>query len=225
MTIYTSAQEFLAEIPNTNSFIDDILSCPRKSDWHWPSFYLLYVDMDRLAIALMRAEQAFRAPPLDSPKPGEIDELVRETNAILAEVGERQKAILSWLYRMSRRIVYGTEATVLRARLDAHVHPKSGWYQEFFAEYDAGTLSVDGKTLTRTVLPILAEPPYERVDNLAASCMLRRETFDFSTQEEQMALAHWTRQAAIGHGQIAARMQAYLLAHCKIGDLLYPCSG
>jgi hypothetical protein len=224
MTTYTPAQEFLAEVHEINSFIDDIISCPRKSDWHWPSFYLLYVDVDSLAMALMRAEHFFRFALLDSSIPTAIDELVGDANAVLGEVGRRQKAIFPWFYRMSRRIVYSAEDTVLRARLDAHVHPKSGWYQEFFAEYDAGTLSVDGKTLTRTVLPILAEPPYERVDNFTASCMLRRETFDFSTPEEQTALAQGTKQAAVRLGQISARMHAYLLAHCKLEDLLYPSS-
>ena len=224
MTPCTPAQEFLSEVREINSFIDDIISCPRKSDWHWPSFYLLYVDVDRLAMALMRTEHFFRSPLPDSSIPIAIDELVSDANAILGEIGKQQKAIFSWFYRLSRRIAYNVEDTVLRARLNAHVHPKSGWYQMFFAEYDAGTLSVDGKTLTRTVLPILAEPPSDYVDNSTASCMLRRETFEFSTPEEQTALADATKQAAFKLGQTAARMQVYLLEHCKLKDLLYPCS-
>jgi hypothetical protein len=125
---------------------------------------------------------------------------------------------------MSRHILYSADDIMLRARLDAHAHPKSGWYQQFFVEYDAGTLSEDGKSLTRTVLPVLAEPPYERVDHVTASCMLRRQTFDLGIPEEQMALAHATRRAAARLGKTAARMQAYLLEHCKLEDLLFPCS-
>lgn len=224
MTTYTPAKEFLSEVHEINSFIDDIISCPKKSDWHWPSFYLLYVDVDRLAMALMRAENFFRFPMRGSSIPTAIDELVGDTDAILGEVAKRQKEIFSWFYRMSRRIVYSAQDTVLRARLDAHVHPKSGWYQVFYAEYNAGTLSVDGNTLTHTVLPILAAPPYERVDNFTASFMLRRQTFDFSTRDGQEALADATKQAAIILGRVGARMQVYFLEHCKLEDLLYPCS-
>jgi hypothetical protein len=63
MTTYTPAQEFLSEVYEINSFIDDIISCPRKSGWHWPSFYLLYVDVDRLATTLTKTERFF-GPPL-----------------------------------------------------------------------------------------------------------------------------------------------------------------
>jgi len=224
MTTYTAAQAFLSEVHEINHFIDDIIACPRKSSWHWPSFYLLYVDVDRLAITLMRTGHFFDPPLTGLSAAAEIEERVGHGNAILGELGEQQKAIFRWFYRMSRHILYSANDTVLRVRLEAHVHPKSGWYQEFFAEYDAGTLSVDGKSLTRTFLPVLAKPPYERVDLVTASCMLRHQAFDLSTPEEQMALAHATRQAATKLGEIAARMQAYFLAHCKLEDLLYPCS-
>ena len=225
MTTYTPAQEFLSEVHEINSFIDDIISCPRKSSWHWPSFYLLYVDVDRLAMTLMRTERFFDPPLTGFSAPASIEERVEDGNALLGQLGERQKAIFQWFYRMSRHILYSADDTLLRARLDAHVHPKSGWYQQFFVEYDAGILSEDGKALTRTVLPVLAEPPHERVDHGTASCMLRRQTFDLGTPEEQMALAHATRRAAARLGETAARMQAYLSGHCKLEDLLHPCSG
>lgn len=215
MTPYTHAHEFLSEVPEINCFIDDIISRPRKSDWHWPSFYLLYVDVDRLAMALMRVENFFNSSLRNSSMPTAIDDLVENTNAILSDVTKRQKEIFSWFYRMTRRIVYSAEDTALRARLDAHVHPKSDWYQTFYVQYDAGMLSVDGVTLTRKVLAL---------DNFMAGCMLQLQTFDFSTRDEQKALADATKKASIKLGRIGARMQAYLLEHCKLEDLLYPCS-
>lgn len=223
MMAHTPAQEFLSEVREINSFVDDILSCPRKSDWHWPSFYLLYVDADRLAMALTRTEHFFGPPLFDSSAPTS-EELVADSRAVLGAVGRHQKAIFAWLYPMSRRVVRDPDNAALHARLDAHLHPKSGWHQEFLAQYDAGTFSPDGTSLLRTVLPILAEAPYERVDHITANCMLRRQSFDVSTPEARKALADATREAAQTLGGIAARMQAYLLAHCKLEDLLYPCS-
>jgi hypothetical protein len=224
MTTYTPAQEFLSEVHEISGFIDDIIACPRKTGWHWPSFYLLYVDVDRLAVTLVRTEHFF-APPLTGLwAPAGMDERVDTGNAVLDELGKRQKAIFGWFHRMSRQVHYGGADTMRRARLDAHIHPKSGWYQVFFAEYDAGSLAEDGKTLTRTVLPVLAEPPYERVDHVTASCLLRRQAFALGTPEEDMALADASRQAAERVGETAARMQAYLREHCTLEDLLYPCS-
>lgn len=223
MMAHTPAQSFLSEVREINGFIDDILSCPRKSDWHWPSFYLLYVDADRLAMALARTEHVFGPPLFASPVPTNA-EPTENSLAVLGEVGRHQKAIFARLYPMSRRIIRLPDNAALHARLEAHLHPKSGWHQEFLAQYDAGALSPDGTSLLRTVLPILAEPPYERIDHITASCMLRRQRFDVSTPEARKALADATREAAQTLGGIAARMQACFLAHCKFEDLLYPCS-
>lgn len=224
MTTHTPAQAFLSEVHEINRLIDDIIACPRKSNWHWPSFYLLYVDVDRLAMTLVRTEHFFDPPSSGLFAPGGMEERVEYGNALLDELGKRQKAIFGWFYRMSRQVLYGADDSEREARLTAHVHPKSGWYQEFFARYEPGTLAEDGQTLTRTVLPVLAEPPYERVDHMTASCMLRSQTFDLGTPGERMALAEATRQAAERLGGIAARMQACLREHCTLEDLLYPCS-
>lgn len=224
MTTYTPAQSFLSEVHEINGFIDDIIACPRKSNWHWPSFYLLYVDVDRLAAILVRTEHFFGPPLAGLWTPAGMEERIGNGNAILDELGKRQKAIFGWFYRMSRQVLYDTGDTIRHARLAAHVHPKSGWYQVFLAEYDAGTLSDDGRTLFRTVLPVLADPPYERVDHVTAHCLLRRQAFALGTPEEHRALADASRQAAERLGEIAARMQAYLREHGTLEDLFYPCS-
>lgn len=224
MTSYTPAADFLSEVDEINGFIDDIMSCPRNSHWHWPSFYLLYVDVDRLAMTLTRTEHFLGPPLLPWSNALALDQFVEAGNAILGALGARQKAIVPWLYPMSRRIDGGAGDASPGARLVAHVHPKSGWYQEFFARYEAGKLAADGATLARTVLPILAEPPYERIDQGSAGCMLRHQVFDISTPEARLALADASRQAATRLGKVAAGMQACLRAHCRIEDLLYPCS-
>jgi len=224
MTTPTPPQEFLSEIREINGFITDILACPRRNDWHWPSFYLLYVDVDRLAHTLTRAEFFFQSPFSGIFEQPTTEQCVSSANAILRELEKHQKAIVRWLWPMCRRIQSGPESMDLRKRLDAHVHPKSGWYQEFFARYEAGTLSADGTTLVRTVLPVLAEPPYERIDHGTAGIMLRRQSFDMGTPAGQQALAQATRQAAVDLGKISAGMHAYLTAHCTLEDLMHPCS-
>ncbi|RLM52788.1 hypothetical protein DVK02_15950, partial [Halobellus sp. Atlit-31R] len=199
-----------------------ILACPRKSDWHWPSFYLLYVDVDRLAMALMRTEHFF-GPPLFEGSPAPTgEELLEASRAVLGEVGKHQRAIFGWLYPMSRRIVRDDSNAVVHARLYAHLHPKSGWCQAFLSHYDAGALSGDGQRLVRTVLPILTEPPYERPGY--GDFTLRHQSFEAHTPEALAALAAATRHAAQALGRISARMSACLLAHCRIDDLLHPCS-
>lgn len=224
MTNPTPAQEFLSEVREINGFITDILACPRRSGWHWPSFYLLYVDVDRLAMTLMRAELFFNAPFSGIFEQPVMEDCVDSANDILDELGKHQKAVVRWLWSMCRHIQPSPENPGLRQRLDAHVHPKSGWYQEFFTHYAAGTLSADGKTLVRTVLPVLADPSCERIDHGTANFMLRHQSFGFGTPEEQQALARATGQAAVELGKVAAGMQAFLVAHCTLEDLLHPCS-
>lgn len=55
----TPAHEFLLELADLHALILDVLDSPRKAQWHWPSFYLLYVDMDRLARVLTRVGYMF----------------------------------------------------------------------------------------------------------------------------------------------------------------------
>jgi hypothetical protein len=224
MTSPTPAQAFLSEVVDITSFIDDILGCPRKDSWHWPSFYLLYVDVDRLASVLTRTEYLFHSSSWEGDASATSEEHVDDGNAIFSELGKRQKAVLRWLWPISRHIRPNPENPAQRDRLEAHLHPKSGWHQAFLADYHAGALSDDGKVLNRTVLPILADPPYVRVDHITADCMLRRQSFDLGTPDARQALARATRDAAIELGKSAARMQACLLAGCKLEDLMHPCS-
>jgi hypothetical protein len=224
MTNDTPPRLFLSEIGDIAGFIDDIVACPRKESWHWPSFYLLYVDVDRLAGTLARIGCVFDAPVQDASDPVMAEAFVADGNALLAELGQRHKAIVRWVWPLARHIRPCPDDPVPRARLDAHVHPKSGWYQTFFAAYDAGTLAPDGRTLARTVLPALAAPVHDRIDDVTADCMLQRQTFDTGTLDARLALAHATRQAAARLGSIAARMHDYLMAHCELKDLMHPCS-
>lgn len=227
MTGFTPAQEFLSEIKEINNLIADILSFPRNDHWHWPSLYLLYVDVDRLAMTLMRAEHFCNNPfwAIDSTMP--VERVVESGNALFGELGKRQKAVARWIYPLLRRTKQSEENKVLYTHIEAHFHPKSGWNQQFFAEYDAGVLTADGKTLKRTVLPVFAVPAdksRDYIDHISASCMLRHQSFDLSASAQQVALAHAVRSAASALGKISDDMQSYLLAHCKLKDLMHPCS-
>lgn len=224
MTTPTPASEFLSEIHEINGFIDDILACPRKSDWHWPSFYLLYVDVDRLAMALMRTERFFGPPLFEGSRAPTSEELAEDSRAVLGEVGKHQKAIFGRLYPMSRRIVRNEDNARLHERLHAYLHPKTDWHQTFLTQYDAGALSSDGQRLLRTVLPILAEAHDERPVHAAVDDTPRHQSFEAGTPEARAALAEATRHAAEALGRISARMSACLVTHCRIEDLLHPCS-
>ena len=224
MTSTTRAQDFLCEVADLAGFIDGVLAMPRGSRWHWPSYYLFYAEVDRLQGLLVRTRWLFERPCPDLGEAPDAQEEADSANVLFTQLGKRQQAIVDWLTQMCLNTRTGTARSDSHIRLEAHFHPKSGWYQEFFAQYDAGALAPDGQSLLRTVLPILAEPPYERVDHVTANCMLRNQSFDASTPEARKALADATREAAQTLGGIAARMQATFLAHCRLEDLLHPCS-
>lgn len=48
MSTVTYAGELFREIRDIDSMILDMISTPKTEMWHWPSYYLFYVDVDRL---------------------------------------------------------------------------------------------------------------------------------------------------------------------------------
>lgn len=220
----TSAHEFLTELADLHAMILGVLDSPRKAHWHWPSFYLLYVDMDRLGGLLTRVKHALEPPFAHLGKQPAFEENVEDVNALFALLDKKQKAILGWLFQMYRYTGTSPMNPEARSRLGAHVHPKSGWYQTFVREYRSGIVTTDGNTLQRIALPVDPGALHAQIDHSSASCMLRHQSFDISTPTARAALSHATDVALSRLGMVQAAMTAFLKAHCRLEDLLHPCS-
>lgn len=106
----------------------------------------------------------------------------------------------------------------------AHVHPKSGWYQTFVRDYRSGIVTPDGTTLHRVALSVDVGAASERIDDITARCMLRRQSFETSTPEARAALERATDEAQSRLGIVQAAMTEFLSADCTLPDLLHPCS-
>jgi hypothetical protein len=221
---HTPAHEFLSELGDINAFILDVLNSPRKAQWHWPSYYLLYVDVDRLAGLLVRVRHLFEPPFEGFGEQATTEEFVESGNELFDLLDKQQKAVIRWLFQMVRYTRPNATDPAAHERLKAHVHPKSGWYQTFMGEYRAGVLAADGKVLQRTALPIVQGATGERIDDITARCMLRQQSFDISTPAARLALAQTTDELQVRLGKVSAAMTAFLLANCTLSDLLHPYS-
>ena len=72
MTISTPVTELFREINNVHCWIMDLF----QSDFHvkhWPTFYLLYVDVDRLPRELQGAADSVTHPLMPQHGPGGFD--------------------------------------------------------------------------------------------------------------------------------------------------------
>lgn len=219
-----AADTFLGELAEVNAFIVDALACPKRWNWHWPTFYLMYVEVDRLLGLVGQVEHHFASPFAGLGEPPTPEEMADGANALFTQLTRRQKALLGSHFQLSRYTEPDDAGRRLHRRLRAHVHPKSGWHQVFLDEYRSGTVSADGKTLTRTVLPIDPAADCEHIDHISASCMLRQQRFDLGEPGMTGALALAAGQAASRLGAIAGAMHAHLVQYCTIHDLMHPSS-
>ena len=215
MTGPTAAQDFLCEVADLAGFVDDVLAMPRGSRWHWPSYYLFYVEVDRLAGLLMRVRWLFESPS------GEED--ADSSNALFAQIDKCQRAIVDWLSHMWRN-TRTTERTAARERMEAHFHPKSGWYQLFRERHRTGRMSTDGTTLERAVLGFDANSSRGHIPYSSAECMIRHQSFDLQAPGSKAALADAAGHAEERLGQTLAAMGTLLVEQCTIEDLRFPSS-
>lgn len=220
----TPAQDFLCEVADLAGFIDDVLAMPRGSRWHWPSYYLFYVEVDRLAGLLMRIRWQFDSPCPGLAEPSSAQEDADSANALFALLGKCQRALVDGLSHMSRNTRTATGNTAAQARLEAHVRPKSGWYQLFRERHCAGRMSADGLDLQRAVLGADAGSSRHHIAYQAAECMLRHQSFDLAQPGARAALAQAAGQAEARLGRTLAAMGTLLVAHCTIENLRYPSS-
>jgi hypothetical protein len=224
MTGPTPAQDFMCEVADLAGFVDDVLAMPRGSRWHWPSYYLFYVEVDRLEGLLMRTRWLFEWPCASLMEPPTAQEEADSANELFAQIDKRQQAIVDWLSQMWRNTRTVTERTAAHERMEAHFHPKSGWYQLFRERHCTGRMSADGATLERTVLGIDARSSRDHIPYSSAECMIRYQSFDLGAPGTKAALVHAAEHAKTRLGQTLAAMGTLLIGHCTIEDLLHPSS-
>lgn len=222
MNAFTAPSALFSEIRDLDTLLLDLVASSPPSAWHWPSLYMLYVDIDRMAWQIRTAHGCFEQPLQDRPR-FPLAEQVAGFNDNLALLDERRRAIVHGLWHLSRTIdkVSHNEAALLR--LKAHVHPKSEWYQAMTQRGRSPGVSADGKILERNVL--LTDPGTRaRIDDAQGLGLVQRQRFDLSTGDAMAALADAVRAVEGHHATLNAALSACLARHCTIEDLLHPCS-
>lgn len=208
--------DILREVRDLHRFILALIASPDTTRWHWPSYYLLYVDMDRMAWRLRRTRTVFADEPLCDTEAGAVDDA-------FADLGKVQGSIVDRLWHIARNTLTVIEDKRLRQQLRAHLHPKSEWYQVFRSGYCPGRVSADGTTLERSILTIDPEPP-ERIHDLDAKQLHVRQSFDIGTDAARTLLACALGKVEQEHAAVTRAMADFFLAHCAIEQLLHPTS-
>jgi hypothetical protein len=220
MSVFTNADDLFREIRDTDSMLLDLIANEPSDMWHWPSYYLLYVEVDRLWWLLKDTQYSIAHPMIDTD-PLEIAERIVLINNNFSQMGRRQRAIIDWLSLLSRHM--HVEKEDLRRRLHAHVQPKSDWYQGFHQRYCAGRMSGDGKTLTRNIF--LFDPhARNRIYDLSATALEQAQVFDLSTAQSRVDLGTAVSNTQRLHARTQSTMLDFFVRHCTIEALAHPTS-
>lgn len=214
---------FLAELRDLHDFIPGLLDCERKSGWHWPTFYLLYVELDRVAMLLMRVNHLFADSARESDGPF-ADDAAAYASELLGTIDTHQKTVVALVFQLYRNTRPSAAGQAAHGLTGAHVHPKSGWYQALVSGIVSCGTADGGRTFLRTALPAATGVSCERIDSGTAECMLRHQRFDTGSEAVRQQLAAAAGAAGTRLGAVQRAMSRYLLANCTIADLLHPCS-
>jgi len=222
MNGFTAPSSLLREVQDLDNLLLHLVTSTPPAAWHWPSLYMLYVDIDRMAWQIAALHRCF-AQPLQEQERCTLADQVEGFNAQFAALDARARAIVHGLWHVSRSIdrTAGNEAALLR--LKAHVHPKSAWYQALTSGGRGPGVSADGKVLERTVL--LADPDTRvRIDDLEGRQLVQCQRFDLSSAAAMATLSAAVRDAETAHAQLNRALSSCFATHCTIADLLHPCS-
>lgn len=220
MSTVTPACELFREIREIDSMILDMIASQKMAMWHWPSYYLLYVDVDRLWWLLGSAAESIAHPIADTDDLS-LGEHIALVNQDFSMVEKQQNLIVSWLWQLSRNLI--VEKGELKRRMRAHIHPKSAWYQTFRERYCAGRISSDGKTLTRTIL-LLDPDAQDRIRDLSESRLVQEQIFDLSTEQSRHDLRKMASTTQCLHAEVQSAMMDFFVQHCTIEALAHPSS-
>lgn len=143
MTISTPVAELFREINDVHCWMMDLF----QSDFqvkHWPTFYLLYVDVDRLPWELQGAADSVLHPLMPRYGPDDFD-CIEAVDLMFQRVQQRFTDIVLQL----GAIVLNTQIAsigdaALRLRIKAHLRQKSDWRLTFRDQYCAGRIVDEG---------------------------------------------------------------------------------
>jgi hypothetical protein len=220
----TQADEVFREIRELDELLLQLVASPDTVEWHWPGYYQLYVQVDKMAWTIQAAARAVGHVSATVADAAPDSTQVTAANASLGALGKNYMAVLGCLWQLGRGMSSLVKEARLKAILRAHLHPKSGWYQACFTQYCAGRISADGARLERTILLLEPDPP-ERIDRAVdETCLLRHQVFDLGSADKRQALALAADEVQDLHARATGAMRRHLLAYCDISDLAHPSS-
>jgi hypothetical protein len=218
----TAPQEFLREVVETQRLISELWKAD-ITHVHWPSYYRFYVDIDSLCWRVGSVADSLTDGPFAWSALTDEERRAR-INGSLSDLQNQQKNIIVWLSRFGRRSeMLSLGDKNLSHRLRCHFQPKSEWSESFFGEYSAGTVSIDGLVLNRTI-QLLDRDPMDRIHDIAEKNLVQHQSFDIATEATRRVLGESARQAAKLVGQVTGEMGEFFSQRCTIKELLHPSS-
>jgi hypothetical protein len=215
---FTPAAELFCELRDLDGIIVDLVAAQKGGMWHWPAYYLMLVEADRLGWLLRDAAANLQHPIHDEDATQTADNVALVT-AQFGDIGARVVTIVNALRHLSGQLA--PEENPLKARMRAHVQFKSAWRDAFDERYNAGTVTSDGHVLERTVLVFDATATRRITDETS---LVREQRFDLSTDQARAALHTAATEARRTHSATLSAMTTYFLADCTIEALAHPCS-
>lgn len=223
MSAFTPPQELFREIREIDQMILDLIATPSTVTWHWPSYYLLYVDIDSMGWLLRSAASVVVEPFVGNDKGVPIAECVAQANESFSQLERRLTSIVGRLWQLSRNFATTIDDKALNYRMRCHFHPKSEWFQAFSDQYSAGKIAPDGRTLTRTVLLVDVQP-MDRMPDLLEKGLVQHHAFDLTAEPVSNTLADAALAAVTEHDKVCGAMMNFFLQHCTVQDLAHPSS-
>ena len=213
--------ELFREIREMDNLFLDLVATPDRVEWHWPSFYRLYIEIDKISWQLQSAEKIFHAPLILNETDGWGAD-VEIANACLSALGQSLLASIGLLWNISRGMSSRIRDARLRSTLQAHLHPKSSWYQTLRTHYHAGLIS-DNASLERTIL-VFDRNTLERIDPPLEQFLLWHQVFDLTDENVLAQLLIAAQKTSEVHTQALRAFGHHFVSYCRIEDLLHPSS-
>lgn len=221
MTSFTAPSDLFREIGQIHDLIGELARSERTAILHWPTYYLLYVDIDRIGWDLGSVGRCMTAPLAGHTQRDDAD-MAEAAASCCASLHKRVKSIVNFLQRWaSHSMLVKIGDDDLKHRLHSHFRLKSAWRDLFLERYCAGRIAPDGMTFERTVLLLDPQPSY-RMQDVHERELLHHQRFDLTSTPAALADAVTRVQRQVGDAQAA--MMRRFAGQCRIEDLLHPSS-
>lgn len=221
MNEFTQPAEFLAELDQVGDLIRHMLSGPGAEVSHWPTFYRLYLEIDDLAQAVRSAGYHVQTPYCERDEDTRAY-VIASANRTFARISSHQRRIVELLSHIDQWSLVKPSWEGFNYIVYTHFAPKSHWRLDFEEHYDAGTMSVDGRMLTRRVFLLDADASY-RISDMDERNLDRHQVFDLSSSEVREQLRNATKACEARTNGVSNAMGDFLAAHCSsVKALLHP---